>query len=109
MENLAIVFVDSFALEALIATLLSLAPKLGGLGQKIVGSCSTTPWIDILITTILWIPWLLGITVDGLRGLMAALAAQLIAVNMWALMHGMAYHGNKQSSGIADFHNRRIG
>lgn len=109
MGNLAVIFVDSFFLEAFIGALLSLAPKLGRFGQKIVDNCATTPWIDILITAILWMPWVFGIAAGGFRGFLVALVAQLTALNIWALVHGMAYSESRKGPGIADFHNRRVG
>ena len=107
MGNFSIIFFNSFFLEAFIGTLLSLAPTLGGFGRKIVDNCAKTPWIDILITMILWIPWVYGIAAGGFRGLLAALVAQLIALNIFAFVHEMANRDSRNGPGIAHFHNRR--
>lgn len=103
------IFVNSFALEAAIATFLSLTPRLGRFGQGTISYAIKTPWIDIIITTILWVPWITGIAAGGLRGFASALAAQVLAVNIWALLHEQAYRQSRQSPSIADFHNQRIG
>lgn len=103
------IFADSFILEAIIATLLSITPRLGRFGQVIISYATTTPWIDIIITTILWVPWVIGIAAGGFQGFAAALAAQLLVINIWALLHEMAYRQSRQGPSIATFHNHRIG
>ena len=58
---------------------------------------------------ILWIPWVYGIAAGGFRGLLAALVAQLIALNIFAFVHEMANRDSRNGPGIAHFHNRRVG
>jgi hypothetical protein len=109
MSLIIAVFVAVFSLEVAITLLLTLMPRLGWLGKDISQACTKAPLLDIILSVMLWIPWLFGGLISGGLGVIAALAAQISAMQLWCFSHELAHRKAGSQSCIAHFHNQRIG
>jgi hypothetical protein len=91
MTTLILVFAAVFCLELILVLMLTLMPKLGGLGKDIIGAFTQTPWLDLLLSIMLWIPWLASVIIAGWSGLFSALLAQFIFMQLWCFIHELAH------------------
>jgi hypothetical protein len=109
MTTLILVFAAVFCLELILVLMLTLMPKLGGLGKDIIGAFTQTPWLDLLLSIMLWIPWLASVIIAGWSGLFSALLAQFIFMQLWCFIHELAHSDYKKEPKIYSFLNNKIG
>lgn len=109
MHLLIAVFIAVLSLEVAIATLLTLMPRLGWLGKDIAEAFTKAPWLDLILSTMLWIPWLLSTIIAGWLGLAASLLAQIVAMQLWCFSHELANRKAGHQSRIIRFHDRYMG
>ncbi|MBD2577653.1 hypothetical protein [Oscillatoria sp. FACHB-1406] len=109
MNSFLLVFAATFSLEVAIILMLALLPRLGGLGKDLLESFTKAPWLDVILSVMLWVPWLISGLIDGASGIFAALVAQITALQLWCALHELAHRQTTAGCGIARFHNQRLG
>jgi hypothetical protein len=48
---------------------------------------ATAPWLDVFISLFTWVPWVSGFLLADVRGLLAAVVAQLVFLHAFCLVH----------------------
>jgi hypothetical protein len=110
MNNLAICFITIFSLEVVLILGLTLISRLGGIGKEISLACTQAPILDLIVSLILWIPWLIGGLIAEWLGILAALVAQFTVMQIWCLIHELAHRQQfDRGSRIYSFMNQRFG
>jgi hypothetical protein len=108
-NSFLIIFTATFSLEVAIILMLTLMPRLGGLGKDIAESLTKAPWLDLILSVMLWIPWFIGGAFGGGIGIVAALVAQIVAMQLWCATHEGVHRQTGEGRCIARFHNQRLG
>jgi hypothetical protein len=110
MKEFAIVGTATFSLEVVAIAILTLLPRWGVLGKDITDAYTKAPWLDLLLSVMLWIPWLVGGWVEGILGIVAAVTAQIVVMQLWSFAHEFAHRQSiKKSSHIYSFLNQQFG
>lgn len=84
-------------------------PKLGAAGRKLSESLCRAPLLDLAITYFLILPGVVGLIVAGWLGLIVAIAAQIIALQLWVWAHEFAHPEARKGPRIVKSLNRIIG
>lgn len=92
-----------------VAGLLHLIPKLGALGKRIADSCCRAPVLDVIITYFTVLPPVVGAIVQGWRGVLVGIAAQVAAVLIWTPLHELAHPAGRKGPRIVHVLNRAVG
>lgn len=109
MNKLILVFFVILSAQTLLIGFLHLIPKLGGIGKDLTVFFTKAPGLDVIVSLFLWIPWVVGGIIDGLLGIVAALAAQFIAMEAWIVVHEFAHRKEFKGSRIHGFLNQKFG
>lgn len=109
MTTFAITFTIAFSFTVTLITLLSLMPRLGGLGKTASEFCIHAPGLDLLLALLIWIPWVVSSAIVGWLGLLATLVAQFITMQGWIIAHELAHRSAIQGPRIVGFLNQRFG
>lgn len=100
------IFLLTILFEALFVITLSCLPKIS---PKIVEKLTFTPGLDLVLLVILPLPWLIGFMQQGLLGLILAILAQIIVMEIWAFIHEkINFHANARPC-INQFYNQKFG
>ncbi len=101
----------SFTLAALLfgAALLHLVPKLGGAGRRMAAAlCGGLP-LDLVITYFTASPWIVGFVLAGWWGVVVSVAAQVVAVLLWTVVHEQTNRKHLRGSRLVHSLNRSVG
>ena len=98
-----------FVGEIALGLVLTILPRLGGVGRLLAERCRRTPSLDLLLTLMLWVPWIAGAWILGWSGLGAALLAQVVAVYTWITAHELVHRAAVRGPRIVRAHNRIVG
>ena len=110
MMTHALIFAASVAASlTALAVLLSLLGRLGGAGRAVGGALIRTPGLDVVVSVFTWVPWVAGGVVLGWRGILAALAGQVVALFAWVFLHELAHRDATRGPRIVKFLNRTVG
>jgi hypothetical protein len=110
MMTHALVFAASVAVAlTALAVSLSLLGRLGGAGRAVGGALVRTPGLDVVVSLFTWVPWVVGGTALGWRGVLAALAGQVVALFAWVFLHELAHRDAARGPRIVKFINRTVG
>jgi len=78
------------AVLLVLAGILHSLPRLGAVGRRISMWCQQAPGLDLLVTIFTVLPWCIGGLLQGWWGVLAGVAAQVIALHVWVLLHEWA-------------------
>jgi len=67
------------------------------------------PTLDLVVSVFTWIPWVVGLSLLGWRGLVAAVVAQFISLKAWCLIHELANREAARGPRIVEVINRLVG
>jgi hypothetical protein len=110
MDTYIWVFIGIFLGEAALVLLLTLLPRLGELGSAMASIFIKAPGLDVLVSLFIWVPWVIGSAVDGWFGLLAAIVAQVLVMQLWIFIHELTHQTEgKNPSRIHPFFNQRFG
>lgn len=109
MTTFAITFAVVFSCAATLLTLLSLLPRLGYPGKSALEFFTQAPGLDIVLASLIWIPWVVSGLIAGGLGFFATLAAQFFTMQAWIVVHEMAHRSATQGPRIVGFLNQRFG
>lgn len=110
MKLFTFVFIIVLSAETSLVLLLHLLPRLGGFGKNILEGLTKAPGLDVIVSLLLWIPWLVGGFVAGWFGIVVAMAAQFVVMQLWCFIHELAHRQTANSgSRIHGFLNQKFG
>lgn len=67
------------------------------------------PWLDGIVSLFTWIPWVVGASVQGWRGFLAALMGQILTLTFWCMGHEWMYREHLKGPRIVTVINRVVG
>jgi hypothetical protein len=109
-NNFAIAFVAIFSLEIFLILGLALLSRLGEKNKEISEAFTKAPLLDLIVSMILWVPWLIGGFIAGWLGVLASLVAQFTVMQIWSFLHELAHRQEwEKGSRIYGFMNQRFG
>jgi hypothetical protein len=110
MNDFTITFLAVVCLETLLISGLTLLSRLGESSKNISQAFTKAPLLDLIISTILWVPWLISGLIVGWLGIVAAIIAQITVMQIWSFLHELAHRQEvKKGSRIYRFMNQRFG
>lgn len=83
MNRLSIVFTATCILECFLILILTLLPRLGGVGKDLMEACRKVPLLDIILLIIIWVPWVGGALLAGWLGVLTSLLGQILVMQLW--------------------------
>lgn len=92
-----------------LAGVLHLMPRLGGVGRGLSRWCQHAPGLDVVVTVFTVLPWLVGGWWLGWRGLLAGILGQVVATYVWAFLHERAHAEAAMGPRILKVLNARVG
>lgn len=95
--------------ESALALVLSFVGRSGQGGVALVDACIRAPLLDIVLGLFSWIPWLAFGLAYGWRGVLGAIAGEVIALFVWIAVHEWAYREFAQGPRIVNVINRTVG
>jgi hypothetical protein len=98
-----------FAALLALTTFLSLSGRLGSVARRIAATFTRTPGLDIMVSLFTWVPWVVMGVSFGWRGLLGAIAGQVLALLAWVFLHELAHRDAARGPRIVKFINREIG
>lgn len=96
-------------LVLVLASLLHAFPKLGSVGRSIAHACTRAPLLDVIVATFTWAPWVACGVVWGWRGIVGAIAGQMVAMGVWCIVHESLHPGVRKGPRIVSTLNRLVG
>lgn len=93
----------------LVATLLTLIPRLGTVGRKFAQVSAKAPLLDLWVALLTWIPWVVCIGLAGWAGFVGSLIGEMIAMFAWCWSHEMMHPQAARGPRIVKFINRTVG
>ncbi len=110
MKLFTFVFFLVLSTETSLVLFLHLLPRLGGFGKNILAKLSQAPGLDAIVSLLLWIPWLIGALIAGWSGIVAAIVAQFLVMQLWVFVHEFVHRQTlKEGSKIHSFMNQKFG
>lgn len=98
-----------FGLELAGAIALTLLPRFGQVGQTIGQFCSRAPGLDMLLTLMIVVPWLMSGFAFGWVALGSALIGQILALQVWVVGHELTHRPATHGPRITSYLNKRYG
>jgi len=93
----------------IVAGFLHLIPRLGTPGKSLSDWLCVAPGLDIVVGYFTALPLILGPVFGGWTGLVASVCAQVLAVMIWTMLHGLAHPKARKGPRIFKVHNRLVG
>jgi hypothetical protein len=109
MNALTLVASGTCGLEIIPISFLMILPRLGELGKKPMEACMKAPYLDLLLSLIIWIPWLFGVAIAGVLGFLTALVTQIAIMQLWIFVHELIHRDTVKGHRIANFFNGKFG
>jgi hypothetical protein len=109
MNTLYTVFAATCVLEVLLILILTLLPRLGGVGKDIIETCRKAPILDVILLVIIWVPWVGGALLAGWLGVLTSLLGQISVMQLWIFFHELAHSKEAKTPRISRFLTQRFG
>jgi len=94
---------------ALVAMLLTIVPRLPGVGRRFAEFAARPPLLDVIVSIFTWAPWVVGAIWAGWIGLLGSFIGQVIALQTWIFLHELIHRRHVKGPRIVKFINRRFG
>lgn len=91
------------------ALLLHLFPRLGAPGKAIAAWCCRAPGLDVVVTILTALPWIVGPFIWGWGGLFGGVLGQLVVLIGWTIAHEIWHFRERSRPKLYRVHNRLIG
>lgn len=101
--------VSVFAGVSFLALLLTRLGKLGIPGKQMMAYFSQAPGLDVILSVLIWIPWLVTGLMGGIWGIVGAILGQVLAVQTWMFLHETLHRQVRPDPGIQSYLNQRYG
>jgi hypothetical protein len=102
-------FASTALFVAAVAGLLSVVGRLGAAGRRVIDACTRAPLLDVVVSLFTWVPWAVGLSVGGWRGLIGAVLGQIVAFGAWVFCHELAHRDAVRGPTIFRAINRAVG
>lgn len=89
--------------------LLVVVPRLGGIGRRVGEVLSHAPMLDLVLSLLIWVPWIVAAIIAGWAGLGGAIIGQIVALQLWIYLHELTHIRHVRGPRIVWFINRRFG
>ena len=110
MKQFVIVGTGTFGLEFIVIVILTFLPRLALFRKDAMEAYTKAPWLDLLLSVMIWIPWLVGGWRGGILGIIAAVIAQIVAMQLWIVLHEFVHRQSiRDSPRIDSFLNQKVG
>jgi hypothetical protein len=109
MKETILSFLMILVWEGVIILALALLPKCGDRGKAAIDNCTKAPWLDFLLSLILWIPWFVGFSIAGGWGAISAILAQTVVLRLWCWLHELSHPETVGQPRIMNFISRKLG
>lgn len=76
---------------------------------NVAANLARAPWLDLVVSLLTWVPWVVGLVVAGWAGLSGALAAQAVTLSLWVMIHEATHPGARKGPRIVKVLNRVVG
>ncbi len=97
------------AVILILALALSLPPHMGRFGRRMAHHLTRAYWLDLLVATFTWLPWVIGAACAGWKGFVGALLGQFAALFLWVWIHETIYRKDAKGPRIVKVLNRTVG
>jgi hypothetical protein len=95
--------------SALLASALSIIPRLGSAGRRVSSLLCKAPLLDFVVACFTIIPWLLGGILGGWAGFLGAVVGQVLTLYAWCAAHELAFREAARGPRIVTFHEKIVG
>ena len=102
-------FVGLFLALAVLAAILTALPRLGRAGRGVADGLARVPALDVVVAMLSWIPWVAAGVAAGWRGLLASIAAQILVLTLWVVVHEAMHRREVRGPRIVKALNRIVG
>ena len=102
-------FAIIFASEFCVAWGLTGLPALGKVGKKVTDFLCHAPGLDIALSIMIWIPWVLAIWLGQWPGFIGCLLGQMTAMQLWVLVHERIQGQDLNGPRIQSYLNQKFG
>ena len=96
------------SLLALVALLHAL-PRLGRTGAALSDACLAAPTLDIVVSLLTWVPWVVAGCVWGWAGVLGSLVGEALVLTLWVFLHEMTHREAARGPRIVKALNRIAG
>ena len=93
----------------LAALLIALITRLGGPGRAIGNALTRAPMLDVVVSLFTWVPWVVGLSVWGWRGLLGSILAQFVGLHVWNWGHELLHRDAVKGPRIVRYLNAQVG
>jgi hypothetical protein len=109
LESMGQAAIISFVYTFVWALVLITLPRLGKLGSGCLDILARVPALDVVVSCITWLPWLAGIWMDGLAGLVGVFIGQAAALTAWVILHEQMHRKAVRGPRIVKSLNKIVG
>ena len=95
--------------ELLFVGLLHLLPRLGQAGAAISDACTRAPMLDLVVSLLTWVPWLIAGCAAGWFGVLGAVVGQAVVLFAWTSLHEMMHREAVNGPRLVKVMNRTVG
>jgi hypothetical protein len=95
----------TFVVVTALALAVTFLPRRPALAEKLCRA----PWLDLLVGSFTWLPWLIALVLGGWQALAGAILGQLAALSVWTSIHELMYRQEIEGPRIVTFINRTVG
>ena len=92
-----------------LATMLSIIPRLGKGGWHLSAALCRAPLLDAIVASFTWVPWVVAASIAGWSGFGGAVVGQFVALWAWCLGHEMVFREAARGPRIVKFHAKIVG
>lgn len=109
MNNLILTCSIVICLETVLISLLMVMPKLGYVGKNIATACTKAPSLDVIVSALTWVPWVIGGYLAGWIGVFLVLIIEITVMQVWITMHESAHKKELHGPRIVGYLNQQFG
>jgi len=106
-------FLGALVISTSVLTLLGLvlgdSGRFGQPGRALCQSCEQAPGLDLLISLLTWIPWVLAALLGGWWAFAGVVLGQLAALRLWGAIHELAHREAARGPRIVKVLNSLVG
>jgi hypothetical protein len=91
------------------ALLLTALPYLGKGGKNLSSYFCQAPGLDVVLSLLIWVPWVVTGYAEGLVGVVGCVVGQVVALQLWILSHEILHARHRPEKRINAFLSQQFG
>lgn len=95
--------------ESVLALGLTVVPRVGAGGRRLADVLARAPLLDVVVSVLTWVPWVVGLVGGGWLGLAGVLGGQAVALTSWVFVHEATHRRARRGPRIVKVLNRVVG